>query len=402
MRRRELIAGGLALASTRAFAQAGGAQPLRIGVLTDLSSPATDVTGVSMIEATRMAAEDWAAQGSPLKIEVLSADYQNKPDVGVGIARKWIDEDRVDVITDVANSAVALAVNDLVADKNKTFLAVSAATSALTGEACTANTVQWVHDSYAMGAATKGVVEGGGKTWFFITADYTFGYDLERNATQAITEAGGSVVGGAKHPLGAPDFASFILQAQASGAQVIGIASAFDGANIMKQAAEFGLNRSKTQQIVMLITTIGEIHGTGLEVTQGLRLTTPFYWDQDDPARQFARRLQKRTGGRVVTQHHAGGYASTIHCLKAIAAVGASGDGRKVVARMKAMPTDDPLYKKGIIRVDGRKIHPMHIYKVKAPAEQRYPFDYLSYIRSVSAEDAFRPLGAGSCPHVKA
>lgn len=397
MKRRDLMLGSLALLPARAFAQGAAKPTLRIGVLTDLSSPATDVTGVSSIEATKMAAEDWAGHLGDTQIEVLSADYQNKPDVGVGIARKWIDEDRVDVITDVANSAVALAVNNIIREKNKTFLAVSPATTALTGESCSPNTVQWVHDSWAMAMSAKPVVQAGGKTWYFLTVDQALGHDLERVATQAIQEAGGKVLGSVQHPFGASDFASYLLQAQASGAQVIGVASAFDGVNIMKQAAEFGMNRNPDQKMVMLITTIGEIHGAGLEATQGLLLVTPFYWDQDDASRQFAARLQKRTGGRVVTQHHAGSYAAAVHYFKAVAAVGSSADGRKVVDKMKEMPTNDPLYKEGRIRVDGRKIHPMHIYQVKAPSEQRKPFDYLTYVRSLSAEEAFRSLALGGC-----
>ena len=399
MKRRDLVAAGLAFLPARAFAQGGGTPPLRIGVLTDLSSPATDVTGLGSIEATRMAVEDWTGGGP--HVEVLYADYQNKPDIGVAIARKWIDEGGVDVVTDVANSAVALAVNGLVRDKNKTFLAVSPATTALTVENCSPNTVQWVHDSWAMASAAKGIVADGGKSWFFVTADYALGQDLERTARSAIEAAGGEVLGGVKHPLGEADFASYLLQAQSSGAQVIGVASAFDGVNIMKQAAEFGMNKNPKQKIAMLITTIGEVHGAGLEATEGLLLTTPFYWDQDDAARQFSARLQKRIGGRVVTQHHAGDYAATTHLLKAVAAVGGSADGRKVVGKMKEIPTNDPLYKEGIIRADGRKVHPMKIYKVKPPAEQRRPFDYLTYVRSVPAEEAFRPLALGGCSLAK-
>ena len=402
MKRRTLIAGSLASLPARVLAQSSAKPPLRIGVLTDLSSPATDVTGLSSIEATRMAVEDWTASHGGDRIEILTADFQNKPDIGVATARKWIDQDGVDMITDVSNSAVALAVSNLVREKNKAFMAVSAATTALTGEACTPNTVQWVHDSWAMASTAKGVVQGGGKTWFLLTADYALGYDLEKVAMQSIAEAGGQVVGEIKHPLGATDFGSFLLQAQSSGAQVIGVASAFDGVTIIKQAAEFGMNVSGSQKMDMLITTIGEIHGAGLDASQGLLLTTPFYWDQDEPARQFAARLQKRTGGRVVTQHHAGSYASTVHYLKAVASVGSSADGRAVVDRMKATPTSDPLYKEGIIRVDGRKVHPMHIYQVKAPAEQHKPFDYLSYVRSISADEAFRPLTLGGCYLAKA
>ena len=397
MKRRSLIAGGLAALPLGARTQPGPGRTLRLGVLTDLSSPASASTGVNSIEATRMAVEDWIAGHNADRIEVVSADYQGKPDVGVGVARQWIDQDGVDVVTDVSNSAVALAVSGLVRDKNKTFLAVPAATTALTGENCSPNTVQWTNDSWSMASAAKGVVQDGGRSWFFLTADYALGYDLERVGTQAITDAGGRVVGGVKHPLGMTDFAPLLLQAQASGAQVIGVASAFDGVTIIKQAAEFGVGRTRDQLLFMLITTINEVHGAGLEASQGLLLTTPFYWNQDEAARQFSQRLQQRTGGRIVTQYHAGSYASTLHCLKAIASVGSSGDGRAVVDRMKALPTDDPLFKKGSIRVDGRKIHPMYIYKVKAPSEQREPFDYLSYVRSITAEESFRPLALGGC-----
>ena len=405
MKRRDLIAGGLSLLPAHVWAQGSGGQApqrkLKIGVLTDLSSPATDVTGIGSIEATRMAVEDWTAATPGWSVEVVSADFQNKPDIGVGIARQWIDQDRVDMVTDVSNSAVALAVSNLLRDKNKAFMAVSAATTALTGEACSANTVQWVHDSWAMATASKGVVADGGRTWFFLTADYALGHDLENVAKAAIADGGGRVLGSAYHPLGASDFAPFLLEAQASGAEVIGVASAFDGVNIMKQAAEFGLNKSRTQRMVMLITTIGEVNGAGLDATQGLLLVTPFYWDQDDDARQFAARLQKRIRNRVVTQHHAGSYASTLHYLKAAAQLGSAADGREVVAQMKAMPTDDPLYKRGTIRVDGRKVHPMHIYRVKAPSEQKAPYDDLTYVRSIPAEEAFRPLAAGGCPLAK-
>lgn len=392
----------VALAGTFAAASVWAAgDVVRIGVLTDLTSPATDVTGVAAIEAVKLAVEDVKGTVAGKRIEVIFADYQNKPDIGATIARRWIDEEGVDVITDVANSAVAIAVGNVVRDKNKVLLAVSPASTALTGENCSPNTVQWVHDSWAMASAAKAAVQAGGKSWFFITADYTLGYDLEKVASATVIATGGTVVGGVKHPLGAPDFASYLLQAQSSGAQVIGVASAFDGVNIMKQAAEFGLTRNKRVKMFMLITTIGEINGAGLAVTKGLQLTTPWYWDQDQASRAFTKRLQERTNGKVTTQHHAGNYSAVTHYLKAVTALNDATDGRKVVEKMKELPTKDPLYKDGTVRADGRKIHPMHLYEVKAPEESKYKYDYLKYVRSVSGDEAFRPLGVGQCAFVK-
>ena len=398
MKRRHFMAGALAALPVPALAQAGRMPPLRIGVLTDFSSPAADVTGLNSVEATKMAVEDMGGQINGRAVEVLSADFQNKPDVGAAITRKWIDEQGVDAISDVPNSAVALAVASIVWDKRKTFLAVATATSALTGPSCNPTVVQWVHDSWSMATPAKAVTEEGGKSWFFITADYAFGHDLEEVATRAIRDAGGNVIGKVLHPVGAPDFASYLLQAQASGAQVIGIASTFDAPNIIKQVAEFGMNRNPAQKIVMLTTTINEIESAGLDATQGLLVSTPFYWDQDEASRSFARRLQKRTGRQTVTQNHAGDYACTLHYLKAVAALGASSDGPAVVERMKAMPTDDPLFKKGVIRADGRKVHPVSIYQVKSPAEQHYPQDDLTFIRSLPADQAFRPMAQDGCP----
>ena len=391
-----LLASGLAASSVWA---AGNV--IRIGVLTDLTSPATDVTGVAAIEAVKLAVEDFGGAAAGKKIEVIFADFQNKPDVGATIARRWIDEEGVDVITDVANSAVAIAVSNVVREKNKVLLAVSAASTALTGENCSPNTVQWVHGSWAMAAATKAAVQGGGASWYFITADYALGYDLEKVAAGAVTGSGGKVVGSVKHALGAPDFASQLMQAQASGASVVGVASAFDGVNIMKQAAEFGLTRNKKQKMFMLMTTIGEINGAGLQVTKGLQLTTPWYWDQDDASRAFTKRLQERTNGKVTTQHHAGNYSAVTHYLKAVAALNDASDGRKVVDKMKEMPTKDPLYKDGTVRADGRKIHPMNVYEVKAPEESKYKYDYLRFVRSVPGDEAFRPLALGQCAFVK-
>lgn len=392
------------LGSLLAGARAGTAATtdvVRIGVLTDLTSPASGSTGMADVEATKMAVEDFGGTVAGKKIEVIFADFQNKADIAATIARDWLDEQGVDVITDLSNSAAALAVSTVVREKNKVLLAVPAGSAVLTGASCSPNTIQWVYDTWALASATRAIVAGGGKTWFFITVDYTFGHDLQSVAEETVKAAGGTVIGNVQYPMGETDFASELLQAQASGAQVIGLASAAEGITLVKQAAEFGITRGNKQQIFVLITTTTEINAAGLDVTQGLLLSSPWYWDQDDASRAFTKRLQERIGDKVVNQFNAGSYSAITHYLKAVAAVGDATDGRKVVEKMKELPTSDPLYKEGYIRADGRKIHPMNIYQVKKPEESKYKYDLLRFVRSVPGEQAFRPLSAGGCPLVK-
>ena len=330
------------------------------------------------------------------------ADHQNKPDLAAAIARRWFDIERVDAVADVTNSAVALAVSQIARDKNKVMLASGPATSDLTGAACSPNTVHWTHDTWAFANATgKGVVQTGGSSWFFITADFAFGHALERDVTKVVLATGGRVVGRAVAPNNTSDFSSFLLQAQSSRAAVIGLAnSGGDLINSVKQAAEFGLTK-RGQRLAGLLIYITDIHSIGLEYAQGLRLVSPFYWDMNDGTRAFAARFAAERGGAKPSMVQAGVYASLIHYQKAVAGLGAADDGRAVVARMKEMPTDDPLFGQGTVRTDGRKMHPMFLFRVKAPSEQRYPWDYYEYEATIPAEGAFRPLAEGGCPLVR-
>jgi branched-chain amino acid transport system substrate-binding protein len=407
MTRRTLLnsiaaAGALSPAMRSAPAAAQTAPVLRIGCLTDLSGPYKDLAGPGAIAALNQTIQEFGGSKG-LKVEVLSADHLNKPDVGATVARQWFDRDGVDLIVEVANSGVALAVAGVAKEKNKVYINSGAASSDLTGTACNANTIHWAYDTYMLAKSTGGaMVKAGGDSWFFITADYAFGHALQRDTTAFVTGSGGKVVGGVAYPFpGTSDFSSYLLQAQASGAKVLGIANAgADTINTIKQAKEFGIQ----MRLAGLLLFLTDVHSLGLEVAQGIVLTDSFYWDMNDRARAFADRFSPRVGGARPTMVHAGVYASTLHYLKTAAemgAVAAKADGAATVARMKAMPTEDDCFGAGSIRSDGRKIHPSYLWEVKQPSESKRPWDYYKPVASTPAAEAFRPLDQGGCPLVK-
>lgn len=388
-----------ALVAMPAYAESNGL--LRIGVLNDMSSVYADFQGPGSVIAAQMAIEDFAKQ-SKRKVEVVSADHQNKPDVGAGIARRWLDVEGVDMIVDLPNSAVALAVGEIVREKNKVAIGSGAGTALLTGARCSPNFVHWTYDTWANGhALARGVLEAGGKTWFFVTADYAFGHDLEKQASDEVREGGGKIIGNVRHPLGASDFSSYLLQAQASGAEVVALANAGgDTTNSVKQAAEFKIGAK--QKIVSLIFDLQSVPALGLNTAQGLVGINAFYWDMNDQTRAWSKRFQERHPKKMMPNHmHAGVYAAVLHYLKAVDKVGSPSDGAAVVAAMKAMPTDDPLFGKGTIRADGRKIHPMYLLQVKTPTESKSEWDVFKVIGTIPADKAFRPLNEGGCPLVK-
>lgn len=407
MRRRTLVVGSTAMLSAAAtlMAPAGtGARAqapdrkIRIGILNDLSGIYADYQGRGSAIAAEMAAEEFGAVRG-MAVEVIAADHQNKPDIGAQLARRWFDQDGVDVIMDVPNSAIALAVAELAREKNKVFIGSGAGTSELTGPRCTPNTVHWTYDTYALGHSLgRAVVQQGGRRWFILTADYAFGYDLEQRMADAVRAAGGQVLGTVRHPLGTTDYSSFLVRARSSGADVLGLANAGgDTTTSLKQASEFGLPR--TMKMAGPIVNINVIQPIGLEDTQGLLAPIPFYWDMSDGSREFSRRFAARHPRRLMPNDmQAGCYAATLHYLKAIAEGADPSDGRAVVAAMKAMPTEDPLFGQGTIRADGRKIHPMHLWQVKAPAESRGEWDYFKHVATVPGDEAFRSLADGRCP----
>ena len=389
----------LVLSLAPAFAESNGA--LRIGVLNDMSSVYSDFQGPGSVIAAQMAVEDFAKQ-SKRKVEVIAGDHQNKPDIGAGIARRWLDVEGVDMIVDLPNSAVALAVGEIVREKNKVAIGSGAGTALLTGARCSPNFVHWTYDTWANGhALARGVLEAGGKTWFFVTADYAFGQDLEKQASDEVRESGGKIIGNVRHPLGASDFSSYLLQAQASGAEVVALANAGgDTTNSVKQAAEFKIGAK--QKIVSLIFDLQSVPALGLNTAQGLVGINAFYWDMNDQTRAWSKRFQERHPKKMMPNHmHAGVYAAVLHYLKAVDKVGSPSDGAAVVAAMKAMPTDDPLFGKGTIRADGRKIHPMYLLQVKTPTESKSEWDVFKVIGTIPADKAFRPLNEGGCPLVK-
>ncbi len=397
---RNLTVAVAALAGNAAYAQYTDGV-IRIGVMNDMSGVYADVSGPGAVAAARMAVEDFGAAAKGMKVEIVGADHQNKPDVGSNIVRTWIDVDKVDVIVDVPTSSVALAVNNIVRDKNKVFLVSGAATSDLTGPACSPNTIHWTYDTWALANGTgKAIVDTGGKTWFFLTADYAFGHALERDTAAVVEKNGGKVVGRVRHPFPGTDFSSFLLQAQASKAQIVGLANAGgDTINSIKQASEFGLVRGG-QNLAGLLVFITDIHALGLNVAQGLIFTESFYWDLNDATRAFAKRFAPQFKGNMPTMVQAGVYSAVLHYLKAVEALKSDGDGKAVVAKMKEMPTDDPLFGKGTIRADGRKIHDMYLLEVKKPSESKGPWDYMKVRAKIPSDQAFRPLREGNCPLV--
>src|SRR6266480_2896123 len=368
-------AAALAFAGGAAHAQVSDGV-IRIGVLNDQSSLYADLAGQGSVIAARMAVEDFGAAKKGMKVEIVSADHQNKPDVGSAIARQWYDVDKVDVIFDVPNSGVALAVNQITRDKGKALIVSGAASADLTGKACSPNTVHWTYDTWMLANGTgNAIVKTGGDTWFFLTADYAFGHALERDTEAVVLKAGGKVLGKVRHPLNTQDFSSFLLQAQSSKAKIIGLANAGgDTTNAIKQAAEFGIVKGG-QNLAGLLVFITDVHGLGLNNAQGLILTESFYWDYNDQTRAFAKRFAAADRGVHPTMVHAGVYAGVLHYLKAVEAL-KSDDGTKVIQKMKEIPTDDPLFGKGRIRQDGRKVHPAYLLEVKKPSESKYPWDY--------------------------
>src|ERR1700716_2023641 len=363
-------AAALAFAASAAHAQVSDGV-IKIGVLNDQSSLYADLAGQGSVIAARMAVEDFGAARKGMKVEILSADHLNKPDVGSSIARQWYDVDKVDVIVDVPSSSIALAINQITREKGKAFLVSGAATSDLTGKACSPNTIHWTYDTWMLANGTgNAIVKTGGDSWYFITADYAFGLALERDTEAVVLKNGGKVLGKVRHPLNAQDFSSFLLQAQASKAKIIALANAGgDTTNSIKQAAEFGIVKGG-QSLAGMLVFLSDIHGLGLDKAQGLIFTETFYWDTNDQTRAFAKRFAAADKGIHPTMVHAGVYAAVLHYLKAVEAL-KSDDGTKVVAKMKEMPTDDPLFGKGTIRADGRKIHPAYLMEVKNPSKSK-------------------------------
>src|SRR6201995_5276338 len=369
-----------ALAAALAWAGSAAAQNknVKIGALSDQSSLYADIGGPGSTVAAQMAGEDSGMAAKGWKIEVIAADHQNKPDVGVSIVRQWFDVEKVDVVVHLPNSGVALAVNNVVKDKNKVFLNSGAGTSDLTNAQCTPNTIHWTYDTYALANGTgTALTKSGGDSWFFLTADYAFGAALERDTTNAVTKNGGKVVGTVRHPLNSPDFSSFLLQAQNSKAKVIGLANAGgDTTNAVKQAAEFGIQQGG-QTMVAFLLFVNDVHGMGLKVAQGLQILESFYWDMNDETRAFAKRFAARPGmnGKMPRGNQAGVYAATPAYLNAVAATG-SDDAKDVVPQMKTFKGTDKLFGDVAIRQDGRVIHPMFLFEVKKPDESKYPYDY--------------------------
>jgi branched-chain amino acid transport system substrate-binding protein len=404
--RRRLLAGagGLALGLGSFAARADDTPPLRLGVLTDMSSLYADITGPGSLAAAKMAVEDFQASAHTMKrpIEVLSGDHTNKADLGANIAREWIDRNNVDAIIDVPNSAVALAVRNVVQQSNKVLLVSGASSSDLTGKACSPNLVHWSYDTYALSNGTaRAVIAEGSKTWFTLTADYAFGHAMEAEVKNVVQKLGGTVVGGVRTPINTQDFSSFLLQAQASKAEVIGLINAGgDTINSIKQSVEFGIPQGG-QRVVATVLYLSDVHSLGLKIAQGLQFTESFYWDLNDGTRAWAKRFAPRNNNRYPTAMQAGVYAATLHYLKAVDALGASGDGKAVVQEMKKLPTDDPLFGKGTVRADGRKLHNMYLFEVKKPEESKYAWDYYKLIKTIPPSEAWRPLEEGGCDFLK-
>jgi branched-chain amino acid transport system substrate-binding protein len=401
MDRRQFVLGtaSLSLLSAPLRAQT---KPLKIGVMNDLSSVYADFQGVGSKVAADLAVADYAKSlGVP--VEVIIADHQNKPDIGSVIARKWFDTEDVDVIMDLPNSGVALAVLAVANEKNKTVIGSGAGSAVLTGPQCSKNFVHWTYDTYALGYGLgQAITKEGGKTWFIVTADYAFGKDLEQNCSDAVTATGGKVLGFVRHPINTADFSSFLLQAQSSGADVVAFANAGgDTSQSLKQAAEFGLGQQ--QRLAALVFDLQHVPPLGLQAAQGVKTIQAFYWDANDATRDFAKRFSAaHPKGEYPNHMHAGMYSATAHLIKAVAQAKNAADGAKVVETMKAMPTDDPVFGKGQIRADGRHIHPMYLYQTKKPDESKGKWDVFKLVSTLAPSDVWRPLDKGGCPLVKA
>jgi branched-chain amino acid transport system substrate-binding protein len=377
---------------------------VKIGVLTDMSSLYADINGPGAVTAVNMAIEDSGLRAKGWKIDVVSGDHQNKPDVGVNIARQWIDTDKVDVVADTPNSGVALAISNLVKEKNAILLNQAAASADLTGKACNANTISTTYDTYMLANGTgKALTKAGGDSWFFVSADYAFGAAMQRDAATVVEANGGKVLGNVKHPLNTSDFSSFLLQAQNSKAKIIGFANAGgDTTNAIKQAAEFGIVEGG-QKLAALLLFINDVHALGLKTAHGLTFTESFYWDLNDQTRAWSAKFQEKAANHAKpSMTQAGNYAAISHYLKTLEALGGNPhDGAKVVAKMKELPTDDPLFGKGPIRADGRRLVPAYLFEVKKPEESKGPWDYYKLLATIAPEDAAKPLEASECPLVK-
>ena len=395
-----------ALAAALAWTGTANAQDknVKIGVMTDMSGLYSDISGSGSVLAVNMAVEDSGLRDKGWKIDIISADHQNKPDIATSLARQWADVENVDVYADVVTSSTALAVNPVVVEKNRVHLNSGAATSALSGKACTPNTIHWTYDTYELANGTgKAVTKAGGDSWFFLTADYAFGAALEADTRAVVEKNGGKVLGSVKHPLNSSDFSSFLLQAQSSHAKIIGLANAGgDTTNAVKQAAEFGIVKGG-QKLASLLLFISDVHALGLKVANGLQMTESFYWDLNDETRGFSKRFSARSKNNAMpSMVQAGDYSAVLHYLKALVALGGNPhDGAKVIAKMKELPTDDPIFGKGSIRADGRKIHPAYLFEVKKPEESKGPWDYYKLVATIPAEEAFRPLAESECPLVR-
>jgi branched-chain amino acid transport system substrate-binding protein len=390
------------LSSGSAFAQYSDGV-VKIGVLSDMSSLYSDLGGAGSVAAAKMAIADFGAEKKGIKVELISGDHQNKADVGTTLANQWFDVDKVDMIIDTPNSGVALAVSEVARQKNKIFIVSGAAASDITGPKCNANTIHWTYDTWMLANGTgKAMVKTGGDSWFFLTADYAFGHALERDTAAVVEANGGKVLGKVRHPINTNDFSSFLLQAQASKAKVIGLANAGgDTVNSIKSASEFGIVKGG-QKLAGLLVFASDVNALGLQAAQGLSLTETWYWDANEANRAWTKRWQAERPGKVPTMVHAGVYAGVTHYLKTVEAMKSdgNGDGKAVVAQMKATPTDDPLFGKGTIRADGRKIHDAYLFEVKKPEESKYPGDFYKQLAVIPAAEAFRPLKDGGCPLV--
>jgi branched-chain amino acid transport system substrate-binding protein len=391
-----------------AYAQSSASKSptIKIGVLNDQSGPYTNTGGLTSVACTRQALEDFGVTTKGMNVEVISADHQNKPDLAVSIARQWFDRDNVDMLLDVPTSSVALALQSVVREKNKVYLNASAASSALTGEQCSPNFISWNYDTYMLAKSTGGaMVKAGGDTWYFLTADYAFGKQLQSDTSALIVKSGGKVLGAAQYPFpGTTDFSSFLVQAQSSGAKVLGLANAgADTVNAIKQAAEFGLNKS--MKIAALLMFINDVHALGLDTAQGLNLTESFYWDLNDRTRAFTKRVLPKTPNNYPNMDHAGCYSATLHYLKTVADMGAAEakkDGVATINRMKAMPVEDDCFGKSNIREDGRNLVASYLFEVKKPSESKGPWDYYKQVAMTPGDQAFRPLAEGHCSLIKA
>lgn len=406
MRSAARLAASLIVALAALTANVAWAQnpiPVKIGVLTDMSSLYSDDTGPGSVAAAKLAIADFDPAAHSMKVDLVSADHQNKPDIGASIARQWYDVDHVDMIADVPNSAVALAVSDVTRQKNKVFLVSGAAIADLTGPKCSPNTIHWTYDTWMLANGTgKSVVKTGGITWFFITADYAFGHALQRDTTAIVEANGGKVLGSVNVPLNTQDFSSYLLQAQQSKAQIIGLANAGgDTINSIKQGAEFGITAGG-QHFAGLLVALPDVEALGLQAAQGLVLTETFYWDMNNATRAWTKRWQLERPGKFPSMIQAGVYSSVLDYLKAVAALKSAVNGKAVVDKMKQMPTDDPLFGKGTIRPDGRKIHPAYLFEVKSPAASKYRGDDYALKATIPAEEAFRPMSQDHCPLVNA